>query len=103
MGIALTVNGAPVEVRVDGTTSLILALRNELGLKGTRFGCGGEDCGDDDGASGTLRRPNGRASIPSINGARRRRDNTCRRTAGRCYNSRFLSAGECHVRPNPSL
>jgi len=45
MGIALTVNRTPVEVRVDGTTSLILALRNELGLKGTRFGCGGEDCG----------------------------------------------------------
>ena len=34
MGIALTVNGAPVEVRVDGTTSLILGMRNELGLKG---------------------------------------------------------------------
>jgi nicotinate dehydrogenase subunit A len=45
MGVSLTVNGTPVEVRVDGTTSLILALRNELGLKGTRFGCGGEDCG----------------------------------------------------------
>jgi nicotinate dehydrogenase subunit A len=45
MGIRLTVNGAPVEVRADGATPLILALRNELGLKGTRFGCGGEDCG----------------------------------------------------------
>ena len=45
MGIALTVNGTPVEVRVEGSTPLILALRNELGLKGTRFGCGGEDCG----------------------------------------------------------
>jgi nicotinate dehydrogenase subunit A len=45
MGINLTVNGNPVEVRVDGSTPLILALRNELGLKGTRFGCGGEDCG----------------------------------------------------------
>jgi nicotinate dehydrogenase subunit A len=45
MGITLTVNGTPVEVRVDGSTPLILALRNELGLKGTRFGCGGEDCG----------------------------------------------------------
>jgi aerobic-type carbon monoxide dehydrogenase small subunit (CoxS/CutS family) len=77
MGISLTVNGTPVEVCVDGTTSLILAMRNELGLKGTRFGCGGEDCG-------------------ACNGARRRRDNTCRR-------SRFLSAGECHVRPNQSL
>ena len=45
MGVMLTVNGTPVEVRVDGSTPLILALRNELGLKGTRFGCGGEDCG----------------------------------------------------------
>jgi len=45
MGVRLTVNGAPVEVRADGSTPLILALRNELELKGTRFGCGGEDCG----------------------------------------------------------
>jgi nicotinate dehydrogenase subunit A len=45
MGVTLTVNGTPIEVRVDGTTPLILALRNELGLKGTRFGCGDEDCG----------------------------------------------------------
>jgi nicotinate dehydrogenase subunit A len=45
MGVSLTVNATPVEVRADGTTPLILALRNELGLKGTRFGCGGEDCG----------------------------------------------------------
>lgn len=45
MGVTLTVNGTPVEVRVDGTMPLILALRSELGLKGTRFGCGGEDCG----------------------------------------------------------
>ena len=45
MGVRLTVNGAPVEVRADGSTPLILALRNELGLKGTRFGCGGVDCG----------------------------------------------------------
>ena len=59
--------------------------------------------GHHDGASGTLRRPDGTASIPSINGTRRRRDNTCRRSAGRCCNSRFLSAGECHVRPNPPL
>jgi aerobic-type carbon monoxide dehydrogenase small subunit (CoxS/CutS family) len=34
MEIALTINGTPVEVCVDGTTSLILGMRNELGLKG---------------------------------------------------------------------
>jgi nicotinate dehydrogenase subunit A len=45
MGVTLTVNGTTVEVCADGTMPLILALRNELGLKGTRFGCGGEDCG----------------------------------------------------------
>jgi nicotinate dehydrogenase subunit A len=45
MGVRLTVNGTPVEVCGDGSTPLILALRNDLGLKGTRFGCGGEDCG----------------------------------------------------------
>jgi nicotinate dehydrogenase subunit A len=45
MGLKLTVNGTSVEVRADGSTPLILALRNELGLLGTRFGCGGEDCG----------------------------------------------------------
>jgi nicotinate dehydrogenase subunit A len=45
MGVSLTVNGTPIDVCVDGSTPLILALRNELGLKGTRFGCGGEDCG----------------------------------------------------------
>jgi len=45
MGVTPTVNGTPVELRVDGSTPLILALRNELGLKGTRFGCGAEDCG----------------------------------------------------------
>jgi nicotinate dehydrogenase subunit A len=45
MAVSFTVNGTPVEVRADGTTPLILALRNELGLKGTRFGCGAEDCG----------------------------------------------------------
>jgi nicotinate dehydrogenase subunit A len=45
MGVTLTVNRTPVEVRAEGSTPLILVLRNELGLKGTRFGCGGEDCG----------------------------------------------------------
>jgi aerobic-type carbon monoxide dehydrogenase small subunit (CoxS/CutS family) len=45
MGVTLTLNGTAVDLHKDGTTPLILALRNELGLKGTRFGCGGEDCG----------------------------------------------------------
>ena len=41
----LTVNGRPVSVRVAGTAPLIEVLRNMLGLAGTRFGCGLEQCG----------------------------------------------------------
>jgi nicotinate dehydrogenase subunit A len=41
----LTVNGRPVSVRVDPTAPLAGVLRNELGLTGTRFGCGLEQCG----------------------------------------------------------
>jgi len=41
----LTVNGRPVSVRVDGVTPLLGVLRNVLGLTGTRFGCGLEQCG----------------------------------------------------------
>ena len=41
----LTVNGAPVTVSSDGDTPLLTALRDELGLVGTRFGCGQGLCG----------------------------------------------------------
>lgn len=44
-GYAFTVNGARVEVAVDADTPLLFVLRNELGLTGTRFGCGQEQCG----------------------------------------------------------
>jgi nicotinate dehydrogenase subunit A len=44
-GIALIVNGSPVRVTVPGTTPLLDVLRNELDLKGTRYGCGLEQCG----------------------------------------------------------
>jgi aerobic-type carbon monoxide dehydrogenase small subunit (CoxS/CutS family) len=39
------VNGEEVEVRSDTSSPLIHVLRNELGFRATRFGCGGEDCG----------------------------------------------------------
>jgi nicotinate dehydrogenase subunit A len=39
------VNGAPQKVAVDGTTPLLDVLRNTLNLKGSRFGCGLEQCG----------------------------------------------------------
>ena len=41
----LTVNGKPVSVAADEETPLLDVLRNRLGLKGTRFGCGLEQCG----------------------------------------------------------
>jgi nicotinate dehydrogenase subunit A len=44
--IELTVNGRAVQVAVaNEETSLLNVLRNELGLVGTRFGCGLEQCG----------------------------------------------------------
>jgi nicotinate dehydrogenase subunit A len=45
MAIALTVNGATRQVEVADTTSLLEVLRNHLGLMGTRYGCGLEQCG----------------------------------------------------------
>ena len=41
----LTVNGALSEVKASGDTPLLYALRNDLALKGTRFGCGSGQCG----------------------------------------------------------
>jgi nicotinate dehydrogenase subunit A len=41
----LTVNGVPTEIEASGDTPLLYALRNDLGLKGTRFGCGTGQCG----------------------------------------------------------
>ena len=41
-----TVNDKPVSVSLDNEeTPLLNVLRNELGLRGTRFGCGLEQCG----------------------------------------------------------
>lgn len=41
----LEVNGAPARVEGDGGAPLLYALRNALGLKGVRFGCGDGACG----------------------------------------------------------
>jgi nicotinate dehydrogenase subunit A len=43
--IALTVNGKARELALDGEVPLLIALRQDLRLKGTRFGCGQESCG----------------------------------------------------------
>ena len=39
------VNGIEHTLEADGNSPLLDALRNTLGLKGTRFGCGNEECG----------------------------------------------------------
>ena len=46
-GLATTVlvNGQRREVRTEQDTALLYVLRNHLGLKGTRFGCGLGSCG----------------------------------------------------------
>ena len=41
----LVVNGEAVTVDADEATPLLAVLRNRLGLKATRFGCGLEQCG----------------------------------------------------------
>jgi nicotinate dehydrogenase subunit A len=43
--IRLSVNGNLVNVSADPDTPLLDILRNHLGLKGTKFGCGLEQCG----------------------------------------------------------
>jgi nicotinate dehydrogenase subunit A len=43
--IALTVNDRPCSPAVDPDVPLLYVLRNDLGLKGTRFGCGLGLCG----------------------------------------------------------
>ena len=45
MAIQFTINGRPVGVDTDGGTPLLSVLRDELGLRGSRFGCGTEQCG----------------------------------------------------------
>ena len=45
MSVAFEVNGHPVSVEANETTPLLDVLRNQLGLKGTRYGCGLEQCG----------------------------------------------------------
>ena len=42
---SFTVNGHPVSVSADGDTPLLDVLRNHLGLVGSKFGCGLEQCG----------------------------------------------------------
>ncbi|RPJ44129.1 MAG: (2Fe-2S)-binding protein [Betaproteobacteria bacterium] len=45
MALTLQVNGQTREVQADAETPLLYALRNDLGLVGTRYGCGLGQCG----------------------------------------------------------
>ena len=45
MGIAFTVNGEAKRVEAPEKATLLDVLRNHLGLMGTRYGCGLEQCG----------------------------------------------------------
>jgi aerobic-type carbon monoxide dehydrogenase small subunit (CoxS/CutS family) len=43
--IQFELNGSPAKLEIDPATILMWALRNELGLTGTKFGCGLGFCG----------------------------------------------------------
>jgi aerobic-type carbon monoxide dehydrogenase small subunit (CoxS/CutS family) len=43
--IAFKLNGKPVRLSVDGERPLLWALRTDLGLTGTKYGCGEGHCG----------------------------------------------------------
>ncbi|MHB1192146.1 MAG: (2Fe-2S)-binding protein [Longimicrobiales bacterium] len=43
--IRFTLNGAPTEIDVDPGRALLWVLRTDLGLTGTKYGCGEEECG----------------------------------------------------------
>ena len=43
--ISLTVNGQPRTLDIDPDTPLLWAIRETLGLTGTKFGCGIAQCG----------------------------------------------------------
>jgi len=42
---SFTLNGKPVKVAGDAQTMLLWALRDEVGLTGTKYGCGASLCG----------------------------------------------------------
>lgn len=43
--VSLNVNGTPQNLEVDPDTPLLWAIREQLGLTGTKFGCGASLCG----------------------------------------------------------
>lgn len=45
MRMKFTINGIEKETQLEGDTPLLWVIRDELGLKGTKFGCGAGLCG----------------------------------------------------------
>src|SRR4029079_19127838 len=45
LNVEFTINGLAVRVETEGTTPLFHGLREALALRGTKFGCGTEQCG----------------------------------------------------------
>jgi len=45
MATAFSLNGKPVSIDADPSTPLLWALRDHLGMTGTKFGCGAALCG----------------------------------------------------------
>ena len=43
--LTLQVNGQTYHLEIDPETPLLYVLRNDLGLKGVKYGCGSEQCG----------------------------------------------------------
>jgi len=43
--VAITVNGKPYSLDIEPETPLLWVLRDEIGLTGTKFGCGIAECG----------------------------------------------------------
>jgi aerobic-type carbon monoxide dehydrogenase small subunit (CoxS/CutS family) len=43
--LSFTLNGKPVNINVDGDRELLWVIRTELGLTGTKYGCGEAACG----------------------------------------------------------
>jgi aerobic-type carbon monoxide dehydrogenase small subunit (CoxS/CutS family) len=43
--ISFRLNGKPIQLDVDGDRTLLWVLRTDLGLTGTKFGCGESFCG----------------------------------------------------------
>ena len=45
MSVKFKINGKPVEAKFEPDTPLLWVIRDEIGLTGTKFGCGAQLCG----------------------------------------------------------